>query len=333
MIHCVTDDELRVLKADMRASRRAAYACGTRKNLKTQWKAFYLFCLYFDYTPVPASLECVCVFAQFLSRSFVSVQSIRSYLSGVSLLHKFLGVDYPHTGCFALRLTLRGLERLVSHAPSRAAPITPEILLGIHRFLDLSSPEHSTIWCLFLFAFFLMARSSNLVCKSVATFDPCKQLLRRDIFKSPSCLLVLLKWSKTNQSRRRRVQIPLLPLEGNVLCPVKAFTNMCSLVPAPKRAPAFCLPYKNGVRPITYDQFQTYLRDLLSQSSLEPRRYSTHSFRRGGASWAFKAQVPSDLIQVHGDWASDAYKVYLDCDVQQRALVNSRMGAQILEMF
>jgi hypothetical protein len=31
------------------------------------------------------------------------------------------------------------------------------------------------------------------------------------------------------------------------------------------------------------------------------------SFRRRGASWAFSAEVPSELIQLYGDWSSDAY--------------------------
>ena len=37
-----------------------------------------------------------------------------------------------------------------------------------------------------------------------------------------------------------------------------------------------------------------------------------HSFRRGGATWAFRSGVPGELIQVYGDWASDAYKIYLE---------------------
>ena len=47
-----------------------------------------------------------------------------------------------------------------------------------------------------------------------------------------------------------------------------------------------------------------------------PDVYSTHSFRRGWrgcvcASWAFAAEVPSELIQLYGDWKSDVYKRHL----------------------
>lgn len=41
-------------------------------------------------------------------------------------------------------------------------------------------------------------------------------------------------------------------------------------------------------------------------------RYTGHSFRRGGATYAFRSGVPGELIQVMGDWKSDAYKRYFD---------------------
>ena len=36
-----------------------------------------------------------------------------------------------------------------------------------------------------------------------------------------------------------------------------------------------------------------------------------HSFRRGGASWAYRQGVPVDTIRQLGDWASNAYTAYV----------------------
>jgi len=36
----------------------------------------------------------------------------------------------------------------------------------------------------------------------------------------------------------------------------------------------------------------------------------SHSFRRGGASWAYQAGVSVDLIRQLGDWSSNAYQLY-----------------------
>jgi hypothetical protein len=53
--------------------------------------------------------------------------------------------------------------------------------LLIFSKLDMSNSVDVTYWCSYLFAFFLMARKSNLVPVSVKKFDPSKQLCRKNI--------------------------------------------------------------------------------------------------------------------------------------------------------
>ena len=300
--------------------------------MKCQWKAFLLFCLYFDFKPLPASLEVLCLYAQFLGRSFKSPDSIKSYVSGVKLLHLFHDLEFPHSSAFILKLTFRGLSKELAHRPKRAAAMTPDLLLRISRVLDLSNEVDAVFWALFLVAFFLMARKSNLVPQSAKAFDPKKQLQRRDVLVARDMVLVALKWSKTNQCGRRLLQVPLVAIPGSVLCPVQAYTQMVQMVPARGRSPAFCIPIGDRLVPVEYGQFQAFLRSAVAKAGCDPAAYSTHSFRRGGASWAFKSNVPADLVQVHGDWRSDAYKVYLDCDLEQRAAVSGQMGASLREI-
>ena len=55
-----------------------------------------------------------------------------------------------------------------------------------------------------------------------------------------------------------------------------------------------------------------------------PDEFSTHSFRSGGgrgASWAFAAEVPTELIQLYGDCRSDAYKKYLKFSLEDKISV------------
>ena len=128
-----------------------------------QFKAFFLFCHYFKLDPIPATLDTVCFYVQFLSRTLTPA-SIRNYLSGVKLLHLFTGADYPFTKDFILSLTLRGIARNALHTPRRAPPVTPSILLSISHVLDCEGdPRSSTLFCAFLFTFYLMARLANIV--------------------------------------------------------------------------------------------------------------------------------------------------------------------------
>ena len=63
---------------------------------------------------------------------------------------------------------------------------------------------------------------------------------------------------------------------------------------------------------MTYNQYNAKFKELVQACGHDLDEYSTHSFRRGGATCAFHAKVPDSLIQLQGDWVSDAYKRYLE---------------------
>ena len=62
---------------------------------------------------------------------------------------------------------------------------------------------------------------------------------------------------------------------------------------------------------------------------LDPGLFSSHSLRRAGASWAFRARVPGELIKTQGDWASQAYLRYLEFSLSERCQVAQRMTLEI----
>ena len=169
---------------------------------------------------------------QFLSRTLTPA-SIRNYLSGVKLLHLFTDADYPFTKDFILSLTLRGIARNALHTPRRAPPVTPSILLSISHVLDCEGdPRSSTLFCAFLFTFYLMARLANIVPKPAKSFDPRRHLTRGDVAVTSHGLLVTFKCTKTIQFGERLLHIPLLRIHDSPLCPVSAYLRMIRLVPA-----------------------------------------------------------------------------------------------------
>ena len=84
------------------------YAVGTYNNIKPQWESYFLFCFYYNFIALPSSERILSLYAQFLNRSFKSIQSIQNYISGVKLLHLFKGIDYPQFDSFHLRLVWKG---------------------------------------------------------------------------------------------------------------------------------------------------------------------------------------------------------------------------------
>ena len=173
---------------------------------------------------------------------------------------------------------------------------------------------------------FCMLRKSNLVPVHASNFDSNMHFTRSDFTILNNYLLVHIKWSKTVQTSDRKFDIPLPSIQHSPLCPVKAFTRMVKMLSAPSSAPAFFLPSHHSYKSITYRQYHLFFRYLVSKTGRDPKMFSSHTFRRGGATWAFRCNVPSDLIKTHGDWRSDAYQKYLEFDLEDRAKVARSMG-------
>ena len=316
------------LKKDLNISRRSAYAEGTVKNLKTQWESYLSFCLYFGLGYLPADTNILSLYAQFLSRTFKPTKSIKNYISGIKIMHYILGFSTDKINDFLLNLSLKGIARLHPHCIQQAHVITPTMLSQMSSHMNLTAKIDIVYWCLFLFAFYLFARKSNLVPTTKRDLKSKKFLLRKNVSHEGELLLVTMNWSKTIQYGERLLQTPLIPIPGSVLCPVSAYNNMCSQVKAKPDDPLFSLPKGQYV---TYSKFQSKLRELISKLSLEPQLYSSHSFRRSGATFAFQSGCSSELVQLQGDWKSDAYRRYLTFSLNDKLAVAMEMKQHILK--
>ena len=165
-----------------------------------------------------------------------------------------------------------------------------------------------------------------MVPPSPVLFDLKKHLARGDVHESPSGLIVLLKWTKTIQLGERHLLVPVLGIPGSSLCPRRAFLHMVGLLPARPSSPAFLYVNAHGdVVTLTHSLFVSALRGLLVKAGVDCIGYTGHSFRRGGASCAFQAGVPGELVKLHGDWKSDAHLRYLSIPMQHRLQVTHRM--------
>ena len=138
-----------------------------------------------------------------------------------------------------------------------------------------------------LFAFFLLARLSNIVPKSVTLNSVKPFLCRKDILQVDDILVVVFHWTKTIQKSERKLSIPLVPIPGSPLCPVSAYLAMIREQPASPSSPVFLRSVKgNKLVPITKDVFIKVFRQLLQRANVPLRNsYTGHSFRRGGATW------------------------------------------------
>ena len=182
------------LQKDLKKTRRKAFAAGSVRNLKSQWKKFSEFCGFMKVVPLPISVEKLCLYIQFLSRSLCSPQSIHNYVSGLRCFHKLLDIPFPSTQDLSVRLTFKGLEKTLKHVPKQASPITPVLLSQLYDILNHQDVTHVVFYCLFLFLFFLFARKFQFV---VTPGDDSKLVRRGHVVAVGRDMLVKFVSTKT----------------------------------------------------------------------------------------------------------------------------------------
>ena len=218
------------------------------------------------------------------------------YLFAIRNWHIEHGLPSPTDDAPQLRSLLRGIKRLHGCPADSRLPITPTLLRSFCQFLNLSYPDHLTLWGAMIVAFFGFLRSNELLA-----------LTRNDISRTGEGYDVKIRLSKTDPFRAG-VTICLRPTGDSSLCPVAALDHLLMQVPPGPTQPILQL---QGGSKLSRSKLNSLIRDLASRCGIPPERYSTHSFRIGAASTAAAAGIPEWKIQALGRWTSGCYMRYV----------------------
>ena len=314
LFNCVLTGTLHKLRKSMIKRRAKAFTPGTDKNRISQLKLYIGFCITHNLKDVDPSTETLCLYIEFLAQNLASPKSVANYMSSVRFLHRWLGIQSAALDSFEVTLMLRACRSTMHHIPLQRRPLTPDMIRQLICVSKSIVPHHIVFKCAVLFAFFGFLRMSNLTSRSQHSFDPAKHTCRGDVFRGPPGLIVLLKWSKTNQFGENTELIPLPQSDDPLLCPVIAFSELESLVPTySSNQPLLSLPTPPGepIRPVHPDWLSRMLQQSLAAMGEDPAFYSFHSFRRSGATTCYNAGVEYSQIQRHGSWKSSAFWAYI----------------------
>lgn len=315
-----------------------SHAESTKLNINSHCKIYSRFCSDHGLKPFPVSRTAIFRYITYLVHLGRAYGTIVNHLSSIKHMHKFLGFKLDWDQDYHYKLLLRGCQRFIGLSSNRKLPITPDILNNIRSSLDLSTPLHSALWALSLVAFFTFLRKSNLVVDNVK-LPSKKVVLLGDLSLSSSGASLYIRATKTIQFNQRSLQIPLPFIVGSPLCPVSALfhhiriNRLCASVHS--SLPLFSvLSRDTGAHvPLSYSNFSAFIKRAIGLQGLDSRLFSPHSFRRGGASFAFSCSIPSELIQRLGDWRSDAYLVYLEMTSDQKVKASNIMAQRVRDLF
>lgn len=255
-------------------------------------------------SPVPASPSHLCRFVAFLARS-KPANSILQHISALKLLHLQLGFVLP-ADSFHVRSLITGIKRRKGQVASFKLPLLPKHLYDIKCQLNLASVLDARFFAIMLTCFFGLLRIGDAF-----------RLKRKDVIFVQNGAVLNIQHSKTNQFSSRTHQAVLPSYQNHPLCPVAALKNFMRLAGAVDAdAPFFSTPAVTSV--FSSNTFRSRLSELLKGIELPATSFSSHSLRRGGATWLLSAGVPLERIKLLGDWRSDAVSTYLKPTSLQR---------------
>jgi hypothetical protein len=296
----------------------AALAPGTSSQYTGAAHIFLMFCMYIEgeHFAMPVSDAVLCVYLQWQSLT-VDPKNLKTKLSAIRYLHERLGyVWIPPSERFMVHRCLMGLKRLCLTPVRRKLPITPALLMRMRLCTDIdwSTPLMDVVWGAMLIAFFCFLRKDNFTVNKADAFNSRRHLCRGDVVFGRSDVTFTFRHSKINQFHARVHRTKAVQIPGHVLDPVRALIKAFNVCPQTSPlAPAFAVPARGGgFTPLTHRLFVDTLRYCLRKIGLDPSKFSGHSFRRGGATFAHRMGVPPLLIKLMGDWSSDAYMAYID---------------------
>ena len=308
------------------------YAPSSWKSKLSAWRKFLEFCASINVTWVPASPITIARYIAYLATVCkLKYSTIVNYVSAVNTLHRFSGSKfYVAQDAFLVQATLKGFRRQLGDSPRRKLPLTPDML---HRIISICDPwEDSGFIAAMLVGFFAMLRKSNLVPAKNSTSISDKHLKRGSFSFTDFGVLLSIQETKTIQFKTRTLDIPLVMCQDSPICPVTALKKHLEYFPTNSMdSPAFWLTKKSNdsPSPLTYSDFSRISSNKLAAIGLDTSQYTSHSLRRGGATFAHQCGAKLESIQKMGDWASLCVLLYLDTPLSHRHNVAQTMANNI----
>jgi len=313
------------LCAKVRNTKAKDWALSTIASKDTQLRKYFKFCDEFSgfITPIPCSADQVCLYIAWLMGS-LKYNSICQYISALNSFLQRNGEKSINYEDYELKRMFKGARRELGSSVKQAEPLLPEHLLLIVNLLS-DSPGHVAFKAALILAFRALLRKDQVT-------DTPNTLNRGDFQFFEWGMVLTIRRSKTIQFRERTVQIPVSRLARHELCAVHWVRLHFKQLPASLDEPAFRLPLGLGSTPLTYKIYMDSIRYYSGLVGLDPSCFSTHSLRRGGATFLLMTGISVKEIMLIGDWSSNTVFKYFDLPLSHRVCQDQRVADILSKM-
>ena len=268
--------------------------------------------------------------------SYIAYERVTWKLLGRSIKRKLSGIGWffiknfqrnPFQDLEAVQAFLRDLSSK-DPPPDPKIPVTPQLLELLCALIDQSSVGGAAVAACVKLGFWKMLRSTEYLSPDNGEIDPERVITWGDITMKRSlspdeeeCGDDEFQEGRVMTTRiisyKNEKVVATRTIEQNdksPTCPVKAVKWLHKVLKEKKIArhanrPLCQLEGKGKF--ITRAHVADLLKVVAAKCGCNPKKFGSHSLRRGGASAYAAAGVPDEDIKRFGRWLSDAYKLYV----------------------
>jgi hypothetical protein len=292
----------------------------------------------------PAGLETLCLWVSHLAspQRRLTLATCKTYLTAVISRHVEMGLVNPLIDAPPLLdRVLAGIKRATARSTRPKLPITTTILRDMRRHVDPQNRRDSLLWAMMWTATAGLLRISEFTTSrrpvgdqsSTGSVDSDRILCTRqltlvdNVGNSMSLATAASTSSQPidGQSAGTNIHHAVLRLDASKTDPLRtgvdivlasrdalqALLNYGTHCHARFLSPSSPLFHFDDGVAVNRNWLMRRVNELLVLIGRDPRSYSSHSFRKGGAVSLQERGVEDSLIRKTGRWRSDAFHLYV----------------------
>ena len=271
----------------------------------------------------PASAQTLCLWISSLASppGALTLGTCKVYLSAVVTRHTELGYDHPLVGAPPmLSRIMAGIKRMAAQPSRPKLPITTALLEEMRPHLRLQQRSDILLWAMMWTATTGLLRISEFATRGdtdTTRVLGLQQLTFHDGRQRPYDL-------RDAASSGEEMVYAILRLTASKTDPFRAGVDIVLSAPTtlqallaygthfePNVTSTTALFHHPGRTAVTRTWLMKRVDGLLRKIGRDPRQFSSHSFRKGGAVSLQSLGVEDSLIRRLGRWKSDAFNLYV----------------------
>lgn len=302
---------------------KQAYRPGTTANRQSAANSLISFAVDMSFEYTRPSPEEVCAYIEQLIARPMSPNAIKGHISSLKAFFRNAGLCIKVFESIQVSNALRAVDISIKHKPKLKLSISPQDISRIINLIDSYKHGKMVSFAIALM-FTAFLRQSNLLSRTVKSFDQSRQITIGDVSLKKPLLKIDIKWSKTNQKFGNTSVITVSEMPGSTICPIARYLQ--TQIPRPKSPSSPLIRFPDG-NPIPLPFVNKYWKQALMAIGIHNKGMTLHRLRLSGASWANEQGVPQLDICTQGQWQSQAFRSYIVQSNNKPNKVNNCMSS------